>query len=412
MPKRGRGEGSIYQRADGRWTAAVDLGFQNGRRVRKTIYGKTRKEVAGRLAVALGKVERGALVNTDDRITVAQHLDHWRAHLAVRPRTLRQYEQVSRLYLVPTIGPIRLTALQPDDVRAMVRGLEERGLSARTVTLARDVLRIALNQAVADELVARNVATLVRRPKARRRDCDTLSPAESRILLDALRGHRLEAMVTAGVALGLRLGEVLGLQWADVDLSARRLVVRHSLFIGKGGKRELADVKSRESRRLIALPDLVVQAFERHRAFQLERRMAAGAGWQRTDFVFTTRSGRPMDGTLVTRDLKTLAARLWSGGRDDCGHRRTRGRECLDCGAQQLPRLTFHSLRHSCASLLLAAGMPVRDVSELLGHSDVRLTLQTYAHVIEEGRERTARAIDRVFDSQTDSQTVRRGRNS
>ncbi len=190
MPRRGRREGSIYERADGRWAAAVDLGYQEGRRVRKTVYGATRKEVAARLNVALGKVERGGLVNTDDRITVGKHLDVWLQNLSVRPRTLRQYKQVARLYVVPAVGAIRLTQLQPDDVRAMVRGVEERGLSARTATLARDVLRIALSQAVADELVGRNVAQLVRRPKATRRDGDTLSADEARILLDALATYR------------------------------------------------------------------------------------------------------------------------------------------------------------------------------------------------------------------------------
>jgi integrase len=405
MARRGKGEGSIYRREDGRWAASVDLGFVDGRRTRKTFYGGTRKAVSDKLKGALGRQQAGGLVRTNDVITVETYLDRWLSSVSVRPKTKRQYEQIVRLYLKPAIGPVRLTRLEPDQVRSLVVGLEQRGLSARTATLARDVLRIALGQAVSDQLLARNVASLVRRPKGRRREGATLSSDEARALLDALDGKRLETVITCGLALGLRLGEVLGLQWADVELKAGRLQVRHALqTVGK--KRELVGLKSRESRRTLALPAVVVRTLERHKAVQAARRLAAGADWQRSDFVFTTRTGRPLEGTLVTRDLKRILARTWIGGRDECEHARVRERACLDCGAMHLPVVSFHALRHSCASLLLAAGVPIRDVSELLGHSDIRLTLSSYAHVLHENRAKLAGTIDRVFDSQSDSQTV------
>ena len=116
-----------------------------------------------------------------------------------------------------------------------------------------------------------------------------------------------------------------------------------------------------------------------------------------------------LEGTLVTRDLKRILAQTWTGGRAECEHERARERACLDCGAVHLPVVSFHALRHLCASLLLAAGVPIRDVSELLGHSDVRLTLTNYAHVLDENRAKVAGTIDRVFDSQSDSLTVGRG---
>jgi integrase len=407
VKRRGKSEGSIYQRRDGRWVASVDLGFIDGRRVRKTFYGATRKAVAGKLTTALGRQQRGAVVNTNDQLSVDTYLDRWLGNVSVRAKTKRQYEQVVRLYLKPAIGPVRLARLEPDQVRALVLGLERRGLSTRTATLARDILRIALGQAVSDGLIARNVATLVRRPKGQRRDGPTLGTDETRALLDALRGRRLEAVITCGVALGLRLGEVLGLQWADINLKTGRLTVRRALqTIGK--RRELVDVKSRESRRTLTLPSFMVRTLERHRTTQKERQLAAGADWQRSDFVFTTGTGRAMDGSLVTRDLKRILARTWIGGRPACKHPRQRDRACLDCGAIHLPIVSFHGLRHSCASLLLAAGVPMRDVSELLGHSDVRLTLTSYAHVLDTQRAKTAGVIDAVFDSQSDSQTVGR----
>src|SRR5262249_58312984 len=167
-----------------------------------------------------------------------------------------------------------------------------------------------------------------------------------------------------------------------IDLKSGQMTICRSLqTIAK--QRALVDVKSRESHRRIALPAIVVRSLEQHKRKQAEQRLAAGSDWRRSDFVFTTRTGRPLEGTLLTRDLKRLLGRTWIGGRDECQHERVRDRACLDCGATHLPILSFHGLRHSCASLLLAAGVPVRDVSELLGHSDVRLTLSTYAHVLE-----------------------------
>lgn len=152
-----------------------------------------------------------------------------------------------------------------------------------------------------------------------------------------------------------------------------------------------------------------MRALERHKVSQAERRLAAGPDWQKGDFVFTTRRGRPLEGTLVTRDLKRILARTWIGGRNECKHDRVRDCACLDCGGTHLPVVSFHALRHSCASLLLAAGVPIRDVSELLGHSDVRLTLSSYAHVLDENRAKLAGTMDQVFDSQSDSQTAGHG---
>jgi len=236
-----------------------------------------------------------------------------------------------------------------------------------------------------------------RRPKPHRRDGATLSQDQARAFLDSLKGQRLEAVITCGIALGLPLGEVLGLQWGNVDLKAGRITIRRALQdLGKG-RRELVDVKSRESRRTLALPAFVIKTLERHRTAQKEKQLAAGKDWQRSDFCFTTGTGRPMDGSLITRDLKKLLAKTWMGGSSTCKHKRNRAGACLDCSATRLPVVSFHGLRHSCASVLLAAGVPMRDVSELLGHSDVRLTLSTYAHVVDANRTKLAGTIDTVF---------------
>jgi integrase len=396
--RRGRHEGTIFERKDGRWTGALDLGWEQGRRQRKWLYGATRAEVREKLTRALGEVQRGGFVDADERVTVGAYLDRWLATLSVRRKTARSYGQFVALHLKPALGRIRLTKLTPTHLRTLLAEKEQEGLSARTVTLMRDVLRIALNQAVTDGAVPRNVATLVKRPKPTRRQGPILTAEQASVFLTRIQGTRLAPVITIGVALGLRLGEVLGLQWSGVDLDAGTLQVERALeTIGKD--RTLVALKSKESRRTVRLPAIVRTALGEHRRRQRERQLLAGGQWRAegSSFVFTTRDGRPLDGGNVTRDLKRLLVRTWIGGNPDCKHPNVVNRHCEDCHAERLSPLSFHSLRHSCASILLAQGVPVRDVAEILGHSDVRLTLSTYAHVIEASRDRASGVMDRVL---------------
>lgn len=376
----------------------LDLGWDQGQRRRKNFYGATRAEVREKLTRALGEMQRGGSVDLDERVTVAQYLDRWLVTVSVRRKTARSYQQFVTLHLKPGLGRIRLTKLTPGHVRALLAEKEKTGLSVRTVTLMRDVLRIALNQAVTDGSVARNVAALVKRPTPTRRQGPILSPEQAPVFLSRIAGTRLAPIITIGLAVGLRLGEVLGLQWSSIDLEEGVIRVERGLET-IGCDRSLVALKSKESRRTIHLPGFVRMALVRHRQQQLERQLMAGGRWRAegSSFVFTTRDGRPLDGCGVTRDLKRLLMQTWIGGRQECKHSRVVNRQCADCNAEHLPALSFHSLRHSCASILLAQGVPVRDVAEILGHSDVRLTLGTYAHVIEAGRTRAAGVMDRVL---------------
>src|SRR5262249_48148626 len=347
---------------------------------------------------AFGELQRGGSVDFDERVTVGQYLDRWLATVSVRRKTARSYRQFVDLHLKPGLGQVRLTKLTPSHVRTLLAEKEREGKSPRTVTLMRDVLRIALNQAITDGAVARNSAALVKRPKPTRRQGPILSPEQAPAFLSHIEGTRLAPVITIGLGVGLRLGEVLGLQWPDVDLEQGVIRVERGLeTIGKD--RRLVELKSKESRRTIRLPEFARTALIQHRQRQRERQLLAGGEWrpEGSSFVFTTRDGRPLDGCGVTRDLKHLLMHTWIGGRKDCKHARIENRRCADCGAEHLAPMSFHALRHSCASILLAQGVPVRDVAEVLGHSDVRLTLGTYAHVIEAGRDQAAAVMDRVL---------------
>jgi integrase len=230
-------------------------------------------------------------------------------------------------------------------------------LTPRTVQYLHAVLRRALTQATKWGLVPRNVAALVTPPRMAHREIRPLTPDQARDFLSAISGRRLYPLIAVSLACGLRQGEALGLQWADVDLERKTIDVRHGLQV-VDKQRQLVELKTERSRRTLALPDQIVSVLRTHRTKQKEQRLAAGAAWQDTGFVFTTRHGQPRDGCGTTRDFKRL---LTSAG---------------------LPPFRWHDLRHSCASFLLAQGVSARVVMEILGHSDIRLTLNTYSHVM------------------------------
>ena len=373
MTRRGPGEGSIYQRSDGRWTAEAHLGYVGGKRRRKQLYGRTRADVASQLRALQASLERG-FVPAPERLTVGQFLASWLEQVqpTVRPATYRSYEGVVRIHLVPTLGRTRLTQLGPDEVQRLLNLKAKAGLRPRTVGTIRTVLRTALNKAVRWGYLERNVAALTDPPRTRVHEINVLSPAQARSLLDQVAGSRLEALYAVALAVGLRQGEALGLRWEDVDLDEGSMAIRHALQ-RQGSGLILVEPKSASSRRMLNLPEVALSALRRHRARQNAERLRAGAAWRDEDFVFATELGRPLDARNVVRHFKAQLK------------------------AAALPDMRFHDLRHSCATLLLAQGVPARAVQDLLGHSQISLTLGTYSHVSRELRAEVASSMDRAL---------------
>jgi integrase len=380
--KRGRNEGSIFQRTDRRWCAVVDLGWDDGKRKRKYLYADTRAEVAEALNKALRDKAQGLPI-APERLTVAQFLNHWlddSVKPTVRPLTYRSYDQIACLVapelralrprqlgrngkpfattraVTEGIGGLRLHKLTPQHVQSLLNRRLDEGLSARTVQYMLVVLRRGFSQAVKWGLASRNVAEMVDGPRVQRPERQPLAPAEARKLLDAIRGDRLEALYSVALALGLREGEALGLCWSDIDLETRIVQVRRALQRSEGTLR-FVEPKSQRSRRSIAMPEIVVKALRAHRARQLQERLIAGPQWRDTGLVFTSRLGTPIDPRNMVRMFKRMLAK--AGLRDQ----------------------RFHDLRHGAASLLLAQGVHPRVVMELLGHSQISLTMEIYSHV-------------------------------
>ena len=374
MARRGRGEGSITRRSDGRWMAQADLGWQDGKRRRKTLYGRTKREVQEKLRETLHRSEHG-LPPVPEQETVGTFLRRWLEFRRgrARSRTYERYEQVVRLHLLPSLERIRLARLTPQDVAACLRRVEAAG-SAYTARTARDVLRTALSQAKRWELVSRNVATLTDPPRHRARQIEPLTPGQASTLLAAVADHRLEALFTVAVGLGLRQGEALGLRWEDVDLDAGLLSVRQTLERG-GREPRFGEPKTVRSRRTINMPGIVTAALRRHRTRQLEERIRAGGRWCDSGMVFTTTIGTTIDKSWLNVVFKGIL--------------RTAG----------LPDIRYHDLRHTAATLLLAQGVDPRTIMETLGHSQISITMNTYAHVMPALQREAAAKMDAILTS-------------
>lgn len=376
--RRGKGEGSIRQRPDGRWEARVDLGYEDGTRKQKSVYGKTRGEVVTKLRGVQRQLDDNLPV-TSDRLTVEKFLQRWLDDVVtprLAPKTVRSYKDTVRLHITPNIGRKSLAKLQPADVQKLMRQKQDAGLSPRSVAYIRTVLRIALNQALRWGLVHRNVAALVEPPRQVKHERTVFTPTEARRFLSVVEGDRLAGLYMVALALGLRQGEALGLRWQDVDLDARQLYVRVALQ-RIDGKLQLKEPKTEASQRTISLPDACVQALRAHRLRQIEDQLAAGAEWSNAyGLVFTTRDGTPLDPGNVYKRFKKLLR------------------------AAGLPDQRFHDLRHCCATLLIAQGVPVRFVMDLLGHTQMATTTDLYAHVLPAARADTAELMDVILGTQ------------
>jgi integrase len=367
--KRGNNEGSIFP-YHGRWAAAISL--SGGRR--KYLYGRTREEVRRLLADALSAREHGTLADTRG-LTLGSFLDIWLSEVAkpsVRHWTYKGYEVHVRLHLKPALGRLPLDRVEPTHVQSLLNAKLKSGLSPKSVRYILGTLRTALNQANRWGYISRNPAALVDGPRVERYEIQPLSLDEARTFLAAIKGDRLQALYSVALTMGLRQGEALGLRWQDVDLSAGTLRVSKQLQ-RIDGEFKLVEPKTSRSRRTLALPATAIYELKDHCLKQRDERMAAGARWSDMDLVFTRPDGGPLDGTVVTHQFHRLL--------DKAG----------------LPQRRFHDLRHSCATLLLAQGVSPRVVMEILGHSQIALTMNTYTHVLPELKRDAARRMDEAI---------------
>lgn len=368
--KRGNNEGSIRKRADGRYEARITLPDGN----RKSYFGRTRREVQEKMTAGLRDVHRGIPIPVG-RQTLGRFLERWLTESVrprVRPKTYRSYEQLIRVHIVPALGRLPLEQVTPQRIETFLNEKRSADLSSRTIQYLHAVLRAALNRAVKWNLIGRNPATLVDSPTVERSEVEALTAPQAQAILDAMRGTRLEGLVTVTLALGLRQGEALGLRWRDVDLGAATVAIRHQVQKADG-EWEFVPLKTERSKRTLALPVFVVAALTQHHVRQAEERLAAGPAWQDHDLVFPSIVGTPWDGTNVTHEFQKRLA------------------------AAGLPRMRFHDLRHGTATLLKSRGTDLREIMAILGHSQIALTANLYTHIAPEVRREAAAKMDAIF---------------
>ena len=373
--RRIRGEGSIYELAGGGWRgAAIVVDPITGRRVRRYLSGPTADAVRVKLTKLQGDADRGVTL-AGPRLTVGTYLARWIASIGgtVRPSTVRGYESHVRTIWTPLIGSIPLAKLSPADVERAMGALTTRGLSPLTVRGARATLRRALSRAVRDGLIQRNVASLAAAPRVPGWEIEYLPIPAIKAMIAATAADEYGPAWAVAVTSGVRLGELCGLQWPDVDLKAGALTVRRALARDGANGWALAEPKTTRSRRTIPLAAAARVALGDQQRRQDAARAALGRAWQdRTGAIFTDRAGRPVTPTILSRAWHETADRLALG-------------------------VPFRALRHSAATAWLTAGVPLLVVSQTLGHTSIGITAQHYSAVAPELRSQTASAMDRAL---------------
>jgi integrase len=378
-PRRSAGEGAIYDTADGRLRGSVLLDLPDGGQKRVYVSGRTRAEVVRKLDAKRKESSAGAVTGE----TLGEYLARWivACKPRLRPSTHTEYARHVAQYWA-ALARTPLTRLKPLDVEQRLGQLLEQGLSPQTVRHARSTLRRALNDAIREGILNRNAAALARPPRVTGREMRALSPAEAGRLLSATAEDPAGPLYAVALGTGCRLGELLGLSWNDVAADGASIVVRRSLaavdIADDAGKRHrtwsLAEPKTDKSRRTVMLPAVAIEALRRQKARQAAARLAAGTAWQdRHNLIFTDALGRPARPDAVSGDFRATVDRLG------------------------LPHVRFHDLRHSAATLMLSQGVPLKVVSETLGHSSIAITADVYQHVTPDLRREAAEALNRAL---------------
>ncbi|PGH49133.1 site-specific integrase [Streptomyces sp. Ru87] len=371
------GAGTITRRKDGRYQCAVYVLQPDGTRARKFAYGKTWAECDTKRRELLAKVDQGVPVPTKSA-KLAEWLPYWLDNVIKpnrKPTTYSKYAMHVRLYLVPMLGTKRLESLGPRHVRVFLADVARKTTPA-TAKEAHRVLRTALTAACREELVTRNVASLVEAPKVHSRETTPWTLDETLTFLEEARRDPLYAAFVLGIAMGLRRGEVLGLRWSDVDLDGR--VIRVSNQVQRiGGELYQSTTKTGKARP-VPLPLICLAALRWHRLRQAEAARERGTELDPAGLVFTTRTGRPVEPRNLNRSFSRLTA------------------------AAGLRPIRLHDARHGCATLLTAAGVAPRVLMEILGHSQISMTMDVYTHVAQDTQREAISHMDRLLKRRID----------
>jgi len=386
VTKRGNGEGSIYQQAsDGLWRGAIfTKDPESGKAVRRYVSGRTRAEAIVKLRRLQRDIEEG-LPAPDGTVTLTELFNRWHHDVLrhqVAASASSNYLSVATHHILPTLGSQRLSQLTTADVDRLLSRKLDSGLAVSSVQRIRSVLAQAIGQAMRWGWVNRNVATLARAPRAERREGRSLTHEQVKAFLASLEGHRNEALYALMLSTGLRRGEALGLQWRDLDSDKGLLQVRRQLK-RENGSLVTSDTKTSRSRRTLNVPPPMLRMLEAHRRRQEVERVRNRPVWIDSEFIFATSFGTPIDPRNLYREFQRIVRQAGLGDWHP------------------------HELRHSAASLMLAQGVKIQVVSEVLGHSSIRMTADVYGHILNPDREAAAEVMgEMLWGSEKESEEV------
>ncbi|WP_457785000.1 tyrosine-type recombinase/integrase [Streptomyces griseus] len=364
--RRPNGGGTVTRRKDGRYQGAAYVTNTDGHRVRKFVYGSTYDEAAEKLG-KLQEQERNGVPVPSRTWSLGEWLAYWLEHI-VKPNrehnTYVKYESKVRLYLVPHLGKKPLVRLTPAQLRLFMAELKRTEVPPAARFEVLRVLRNALNRAVREELVTRNVAELVDMPKVTKKEAKPWNAREAITFLRSARAHRLYAACVLVLVLGLRRSEVLGLRWQDIDFDQRQFTPLKQVQRVKGVGLVLKDLKTESSHAVLPLPEFCARALEERRELQdLERRIV-GDGWSQEpgqDLIFSSERGGLIDPVGFSRSFNALVKR--AGVR----------------------RITVRLARHTCGTLLAFLKVHPKVAQAILRHSQISMTMDVYTHVVGDG---------------------------
>jgi integrase len=374
--RRGFGEGTIDARGPDSWRLRYRTA--DGKRHAATVSG-SRTEAQRELRRLLKTVDDGIHI-APDKVTVAEFLDRWDRDWAANnlgAKTRERHQEVIRKQILPHVGSLEIQKLRPVILTELYAKLlregrdDGSGLSARTVGHVHRLLHRAFGHAAQWDVIQQNIASLVRPPRVPSREIEIIREDQIRTVLETLRGRALYPIVALALATGMRRGELLALRWSDLDLNSAKLQVAQSLEQTKAGLK-FKSPKTKHGRRTITLPGAAVAELRAHWTAQQQQRLSLGLSRANDGLVFATWDGNARSPNALTKEWSVASA------------------------AAGL-KVTLHSLRHTHASSLIAAGVDILTISRRLGHASPTITLGVYGHLFSNTDDRAAQVMEAMF---------------
>ncbi len=388
--KRGAGEGSIVRRKDGLWQGAVTIGRnKNGTQKRKYFYAKTRNVVAAKITTALKELQDGKYIDSSVSPTIKTWMNHWLwtyKKNSLKQTTFEQYETLLRIHLYPVMGDVKIIDLKSEQLQQLYNEMKEKGLSAKTIHTLNTVLHAGINNAIWEDLLYKNVTEHIVIPKDDYKEMRVLSQAEQDKLFNVLEKDRMGIAVLFSLFTGVRRGELLSLRWSDIDMDKHLVYIKRTVnrvkdYESKNKKTKLVitDTKTTKSRCVIPIIDYLYKLLEKHRERRDKEKLLAGELYEDNDLVFATEIGGLIDPANFNRTFSRMAKRAGIGHANP------------------------HCLRHTFATRSLEVGMDLKTVQELMGHSSIKVTGDTYMHVM---IDRKVEEMKKLNDIMQNNETV------